>query len=83
MDKMTGSAMGEDTIGAIQEGIRNIAAEMLEAGEVHVFIGYEEGTLPLRTTPAFITRPEDAVRLVWVLHVKITLLSICRNLREQ
>ena len=65
MDKMTGSAMGEDTIGAIQEGIRNIAAEMLESGEVHVFIGYEEGTLPLRTTPAFITRPEDAVRLVW------------------
>lgn len=62
---MTGGAPGEGTKGAIQEGIRNIAAKMLESGEIDVFIGYEEGTLPLRTTPAFITCPEDAERLVW------------------
>jgi hypothetical protein len=60
MNKMAGSSMGEDTIGAIQEGIRNSAARMLESGEIDVFIGYEDGTLPLRTTPVFITCPEDA-----------------------
>ena len=48
MNKMAGSSMGEDTIGAIQEGIRNSAARMLESGEIDVFIGYEDGTLPLR-----------------------------------
>lgn len=65
MSKITGSAMGEDTSGAIQEGIRNSAARMLKSGEIDVFIGYEDGTLPLRTTPVFITCPEDAGRLVW------------------
>ncbi|NLB74443.1 MAG: 4Fe-4S ferredoxin [Firmicutes bacterium] len=65
MNKMAGSSMGEDTIGVIQEGIRNSAARMLESGEIDVFIGYEDGTLPLRTTPVFITCPEDAARLVW------------------
>lgn len=65
MNKMTDGAAGNGARDTIQEGIRKIAAKMLESGEAQVFIGYEEGTLPLRTTPAFITCPEDTVRLVW------------------
>ena len=65
MNKITGKATEESTQHILERGIRHIAAEMLASGEIDVFIGYEEGTLPLRTTPAFITRPEDASRLVW------------------
>ncbi|HXL04795.1 MAG: 4Fe-4S ferredoxin [Firmicutes bacterium] len=65
MNKTVGSVMDEGARGAIETSIRNIAAKLLESGEIDVFIGYEEGTLPLRTTPAFISHPEDAARLVW------------------
>ncbi len=65
MNKMTGNGTEKGTRHIIEEGIRNTATKMLESGEVDVFIGYEEGTLPIRTTPAFVTRPEDATRLVW------------------
>lgn len=65
MNKITGKVTEGSTQHVLERGIRSIAAEMLASGEVDVFIGYEEGTLPLRTTPAFITRPEDASRLVW------------------
>jgi hypothetical protein len=65
MNKMTDGAAGNGARDTIQEGIRKIAAKMLESGEAQVFIGYEAGTLPLRTTPAFVTCPEDAVRFVW------------------
>ena len=65
MSKMTGNDTEKSIRRVIEEGIRNTAARMLESGEVDVFIGYEEGTLPLRTTPAFIACPEDAERLVW------------------
>jgi len=45
--------------------LREIAADLLATGEIDVFVGYEEGTLPLRTSPAFLTRPDDVSRLVW------------------
>lgn len=43
--------------------IREEAKRLLEAGEVHVVIGYEEGSTPARTTPAFVKTPEDVDRL--------------------
>jgi formate dehydrogenase subunit beta len=45
--------------------IVSIAERLLKEGTIGVFIGYEKGTLPLRTTPAFITEPGHARRLVW------------------
>lgn len=57
---MTGDSRAE-----ITQRLRDIARDLLERGEVDVFIGYEEGSLPLRTTPAFITRPDDVSRLTW------------------
>ncbi|MGE5571788.1 MAG: 4Fe-4S dicluster domain-containing protein [Bacteroidota bacterium] len=54
-----------DSRAEIAQRLRDIARDLLERGEVDVFIGYEEGSLPLRTTPAFISRPDDVSRLVW------------------
>jgi len=45
--------------------IVGIAERLLKEGTISVFIGHEKGTLPLRTTPAFITEPENAQGLVW------------------
>lgn len=55
----------QESIAEVTERLRGIARDLLARGEVDVFIGYEEGSLPLRTTPAFITRADDASRLVW------------------
>lgn len=57
-----------DSLGSMAqtaERLREVAKGLLERGEVDVFIGYEEGSLPLRTTPAFVTRADDVSRLVW------------------
>lgn len=43
--------------------LRELARQLLADGTVGVVIGYEEGPRGLR--PAFITRPEDAARLVF------------------
>ena len=45
--------------------MRQRAAELLSKGEVVQVLGYEAGTLPGRTRPVVIDRPEDANRLVY------------------
>lgn len=45
--------------------IRETAARLLREGRVAVVLGYEAGSVPFRTAPAFIERAEDAERLVW------------------
>jgi formate dehydrogenase (coenzyme F420) beta subunit len=55
----------------IQEKLRKIVQELLEKKEVDTVIGYEEGDLPMRTTPCFIRLPENADKLVWN--------SLCEN----
>ncbi|OAT80286.1 Coenzyme F420 hydrogenase/dehydrogenase, beta subunit C-terminal domain [Desulfotomaculum copahuensis] len=47
--------------GAIQEAAR----KLLEEKKVDVVIGFAPGTLPLRSTPCFVHRPEDAAGLTW------------------
>jgi ferredoxin len=49
----------------IQEKIRQEARRLLEEQEVDLIIGYEEGSLPLQTTPCFISEPGEVDRLVW------------------
>ncbi|MCJ7739014.1 MAG: Coenzyme F420 hydrogenase/dehydrogenase, beta subunit C-terminal domain [Anaerolineae bacterium] len=44
--------------------IRQEVARILDEGIVDVVIGFEAGTLPLRTQPAFITRAADSEKLV-------------------
>jgi len=51
----------------LERMLRDTARELLVAGKVDVVIGYERGTLPLRTTPCFVRDPEQVDRLVWDL----------------
>lgn len=49
----------------IQEKIRKTAAQLLADGKVDLVIGFEEGSLPMRATPCFITDAGEAEKLVW------------------
>ncbi|MFA5536312.1 MAG: 4Fe-4S dicluster domain-containing protein [Bacillota bacterium] len=45
--------------------MREIARELLEKKEVEMVIGWEKGTFFYNSTPVFITKPEDADKLIW------------------
>jgi len=49
----------------IEKAIREVAEKLLSEKKVDLIIGYEQGTLPLRTTPCFVDNPEDVQKLVW------------------
>ncbi len=49
----------------IQHEVVSNVKRLLTDKDVDVFIGYERGTLPLRTSPCFVKKPEDARRLTW------------------
>ena len=49
----------------VETAIRETAARLLTEGRVALVLGYEAGSVPFRTAPAFIERPEDAARLTW------------------
>ncbi|MHC4707884.1 MAG: 4Fe-4S ferredoxin, partial [Planctomycetota bacterium] len=48
-----------------QDQIREITAQLLSEGKTNLVIGFAEGSLPMRVTSCFITKPDDAQRLVW------------------
>ena len=45
--------------------IRAIARKLLRDKKVQVVIGFEQGSMPLRSRPCFVRKEEDADRLVW------------------
>lgn len=45
--------------------IRDIARKLLDEKRVDLIIGFEKGTLPLRTTPCFIRRSQEVEKLTW------------------
>ena len=49
----------------MQHKIHEEVKGLLESGEVTIVIGWEAGSAPFKTTPAFIESPEDVRRLVW------------------
>jgi len=49
----------------IETKLREEAKRLLLEKKAEVIIGYEKGTLPLTATPCFITKPEEADKLVW------------------
>ncbi len=49
----------------VEKKLREEAKGLLAEKKVDVVVGYEQGTLPLTATPCFITKPEEADRLVW------------------
>lgn len=49
----------------IEEKIKETVRKLFEEDKIDIFIGYGEGTLPLRSTPCFITEPDNIEKLVW------------------
>lgn len=49
----------------IENSIRKVARKLLSEKKVDLIIGYEQGTLPLRTTPCFVDKVEDVEKLIW------------------
>ena len=49
----------------IQDRIREEAQKALESGEVGMVIGWGAGSVPFKTTPVFVDKPEDVTKLVW------------------
>ena len=54
-----------DEASEMERALRAKSRELLADGTVELIIGYEQGTLPLRTTPCFIRDPDEVERLVW------------------
>ena len=48
-----------------ENSMREAAKKLLSERRVDLIIGYEQGTLPLRTTPCFVDKIEDIQKLVW------------------
>jgi formate dehydrogenase (coenzyme F420) beta subunit len=49
----------------ITNQIRQAARKLLQEKKVDVVIGFERGSLPLRSRPCFVRKEEDVDRLVW------------------
>jgi len=49
----------------LSQAIRDTARRLLADGRVDVVIGFEAGTLPLRSSPCFVRDAGDTDRLVW------------------
>lgn len=45
--------------------IREEAKKALESGDVKMVIGWGAGSMPFKTTPVFVDKPEDVEKLVW------------------
>ncbi len=49
----------------IEKQIKETVKKLFADNKFDVFIGYTRGTLPLKSTPCFITKPDDIEKLVW------------------
>jgi formate dehydrogenase subunit beta len=49
----------------VENSIRDAAKKLLSEKKVDLIVGYEQGTIPLRTTPCFVDNAEDVQKLVW------------------
>lgn len=55
----------EESPSAVTKALRDFCAGLLQEGEVDVVVGFERGSLPLRSTPVFARTPDDASRLIF------------------
>jgi formate dehydrogenase subunit beta len=49
----------------IENTIKDLAKNLLKDRKVDMIIGYTKGTVPLSSSPIFITREEDIDKLIW------------------
>lgn len=48
-----------------EKKIQEVAQRLLKEGKADLVIGFERGTFGMKARPAFISKPEDAKKLVW------------------
>lgn len=63
----------------IATAVQNTAKKLLEENKVDLVIGFAKGSLPLRSTPVFIRKPEDADKLTWNLNCENNLANYLRK----
>ncbi|TET47542.1 4Fe-4S ferredoxin [candidate division TA06 bacterium] len=49
----------------VEENLRKAAKTLFDEGKVKLIIGFEEGSLPMRASPAFIRSADETKRLTW------------------
>ncbi len=70
-------------MGNLENSIRDVAEKLLREKKVDLIIGYEQGTLPLHTTPCFLSKVEDVRKLVWNACCDPTLAKYLINRKEK
>lgn len=63
--------------------IQETAAKLLIDGKVDMLIGFEKGTLPLRSTPCFVRDPAEAKKLIWNTSCENNLANYLRKRSEK
>jgi len=63
--------------------IREVARSLLRDEKVDLIIGYENGSLPLRTSPCFVRDLDDVERLVWNAFCENNLATYLRGREEK
>ena len=61
--------------------IKKEAKRILEDGAVNVVIGFEEGSIPLKSTPIFIENPKEIEKLVWNKFCENNLVTYIRRFK--
>ncbi|MGB9904030.1 MAG: Coenzyme F420 hydrogenase/dehydrogenase, beta subunit C-terminal domain [Desulfotomaculales bacterium] len=67
----------------LTRAIQEAAQKLLQNKEVELVIGFAEGSLPLRNTPCFVRRPEEAQKLVWGYGCENNLATFVRRRPEK
>jgi formate dehydrogenase subunit beta len=65
------------------EKIQEIAQRLLKECRVEMVIGFRKGSMPMMNEPCFISKPEDADRLVWDSNCGINLANYLPNRKEK
>ena len=65
------------------EKIQEIAQRLLKECQVEMVIGFRKGSMPMMNEPCFISKPEEADRLIWDSNCGINLANYLTNRTEK
>lgn len=63
--------------------LQEIARSLLKDGKIDLVIGYENGSLPLRTRPCFVRDADDVAKLVWNALCENNLASYLLSIKDK
>lgn len=67
----------------LASAIQDAAKKLLEEKKVDLVVGFSKGSLPLRSTPCFIRKPEDAAKLTWDCSCENNLANYLRKRQDR